>query len=182
MERLLVTVFISLFITVCLRGQSYDLSQSKAGTLILSDKTELKGNITIGTKWQSVIVGLPDGIRQIEAEDIQQITLENEGTLYKVGQKDGEHFIFETLEDGERPLLISESPVLEKEENPSGYYTIINDKYQAVEFGNDLYKVFGKFRKEMSNYAYTMALEPEKNNRDLVMIFDYFNNYYASRL
>jgi hypothetical protein len=162
-------------------GQNFDLGQSLSGELVRKDGQVLNGHIAMSDDWQAIMIKQDNAIFQMKAVEVESIFIPSEGIDYKSAVSQGEHFFFEVVLNGERPLLICEGKDLPVTSS-TGFFTAVNGEFIPLDKGNDLFKVFGKFRKEMSDYVFSMALEPDENRRDLRMVFEYFNNHYAAQL
>ncbi len=174
------TTFVLL--VLALHGQSYDLSKKLSGAILTKSNDSLVGQIVLDNNWQSVTFLSERSMRQLYARDIQKVTLEDGYQIItyqsvKIENK-GDYFLFQRLTDGAVPLLKYAGDLYKTEKEGEQFYIELDDQALKLPSEKSLFNVFGKYKKEMRDYAFSMAFNLELE-RDLVLLFNYYHDTFG---
>lgn len=157
-----------------LLAQTFDLNNRKSGVLFTNSGDSITGEIVLSSDYQSIYFIQGSSMRQLASIDFLSFKITTLGdfqffvSLPK--QLEGPHFIFEQLTDGSINLLCQQV-------DGTKYFYQFPDG-MVNELTGDIFKIFGKHRKTMKDYAFSHALNVEEHE-DLVQVFDYFNSIIA---
>lgn len=177
LSGLFLTVFSHLII-----GQNYDFSQKQPGSVIIENNDSLVGEVVVGSSWQSVAIVEGRAMQQVFASQAKKVYIadgysQKEFLSLQTHEK-GDFYFFEVLVSGKAKLLCSSGLISSKDTDERKYF--ITDKGYAIRIATSdksFFNTFGKFKKEMRDYAFSMAMDLNKE-RDLKLLFSYFNQNY----
>lgn len=159
-------------------AQSYDLSTRRSGVVILNQGSTLDGEVIFGSSWNSIYFITDHGMQQIKAEAIEQIIIHEESIVsYRTlaHERDGKYYLFRVLEAGTVSLLKYAGDAFEQDQT---FFTSIHTEGIATTLDDRIpFNAFGRYRKEMRDYAFSHALETNVES-DLILIFSYFNDHF----
>jgi hypothetical protein len=175
-----------IFLCQLINAQSYDLHQKQPGSIVMENNDSLVGEIVLGSNWQSVTLISERSMQQVYAKQVKKVRISegygNKEFLSLQTHEKGDFFFFEVLVFGEIKLLCSSGLISLKDSKDRKYY-ILDEGYalKIAKSDKSLFSVFGKYKKEMKDYAFSMAMNLEME-RDLKLLFDYFNQNYSDEI
>ncbi len=169
-------------LALTLKGQSYDLSKKLPGSILTKSNDSLVGQIVLDNNWQSVSFVSDRSMRQLYARDIDKVLLEDGYqmiTYHSVKiENQGDYFLFQRLTDGPVVLLRYAGELYKDEKEAGQFYIELDDQAFKLPSEKSIFNVFGKYKKEMRDYAFSMAFNLDLE-RDLILLFNYYNDTFG---
>lgn len=166
-----------------MNAQSFSLSDTYQGVLISKTGDSISGTFSFSDNHRSVMAQSENRLVQFNAEAIQEIILDwNQSQIimkcFRIGTNTRIGF-FSIVELSEKPLMIAGPPaedILEIDR----FYTLDKDVAVAITSEKDLYDSFGKFKKQVKDFAFARALRIDRLI-DLRDIFKFYNELIQSQ-
>lgn len=172
----LTLLLISLTLGPVLYAQSFDLSQQTDGRVVTASKDTLHGRISLAPDRKSLMLQTDGGLRHFPATRVKEVFLAEMHYTVAVHPEDLEPRLMRLLVRGAPSLAVAQVS------GEYAYFLIENGKASPLEANEKaLFESFGKWKKTMRDYAFSMDLDL-KTPEGLTWLFEYYHKQVNDQL